>query len=221
MLDAVIFDMDGLLIDSEPFWHRAEQTVFASLGLTLTTAMCRQTTGIRIDEVVGHYYRLHAWTGPSQAEVAAAIIAEVTRLIASQGQAMVGVHETLQLFREQNVRIALASSSPHGMIDTALAKLEIGHYFDVLSSAADEPYGKPHPAVYLSTAVKLGVSPAHCLAFEDSFPGLIAAKAAGMKVVAVPDPHQFGQARFNAADLTLPSLRDFVLEDFLDAQTIN
>ena len=209
MLDAVIFDMDGLLIDSEPLWHRAEKKIFARLGIELTTRMCLQTTGIRIDEVVHHWYRRQPWEGRNLTEVAEDIIAEVHRLAMCEGLPLAGVKEALDLCARQGYTLALASSSPRSMIEAVVDKLEIRDYFSVLCSAEHESHGKPHPAVYLNTARQLGVVPNHCLAFEDSFAGVIAAKAASMKVVAVPSPAQFDEPRFHAADLKLASLTQF------------
>lgn len=212
MLGAVIFDMDGLLIDSEPLWHRAEQRVFAPLGLALTTEMCLRTTGVRIDAVVRYWYRRHPWKGRSLEQVADDIVAEVHQLALTEGQALPGVRETLELLRATGLPLALASSSPLSLIEAVVDKLNIAEYFSLLCSAADENHGKPHPAVYLRTARQLGVAPQACLAFEDSFPGVIAAKAADMRVVAVPGQLQFAEPRFAAADLKLASLRDFTPE---------
>ena len=81
--------------------------------------------------------------------------------------------------------------------------------FRVIASASDEQYGKPHPAVYLSAAGRLGVEPQHCLVFEDALLGIISAKAARMTVVAVPEELNHGDVRFQLADRVIESLRDF------------
>ncbi len=95
------------------------------------------------------------------------------------------------------------------MIEAVLRHLGIRHYFSVLCSAADEEHGKPHPAVYLKTAAKIGVPSPHCLAFEDSIPGVQAAHAAGMKVVAVPDAFHYERDEYAVAQLKLASLAEF------------
>ena len=98
------------------------------------------------------------------------------------------------------------------IIAAVLETLGIGGYFRVAQSAEHEPFGKPHPGVYIEAARALGVEPLQCLAFEDSPNGVIAAKAARMTCVAVPDPALAADRRFGAADLVLGSLTEFRLE---------
>jgi sugar-phosphatase len=219
MLEAAIFDMDGLLIDSEPLWHRAEITVFATVGLHMTADECRDTTGVRIDEVVRIRHRQHPWTSKSVDQVEREIVAEVQRLSITEGEALPGVYKVLEDFAARAIPMAVASSSPLSMIEAIVAHLGIAQYFRVLCSAADEEHGKPHPAVYLNTARQLGVAPRHCLAFEDSIPGVQAAHAAGMTVVAVPDAHHYGKPEYAIAALQLRSLAEFDLCSFFPVRT--
>jgi len=111
--------------------------------------------------------------------------------------------------------MALASSSSMELINTFTGKFSLGRYFDVTYSAGSEEYGKPHPAVYQKTAGLLQVHPSSCLAFEDSFYGLLAAKAALMKAVVVPDPKYSGDTRFSIADLTIKNLLCFTEKEFI------
>ncbi|CAN5918488.1 hexitol phosphatase HxpB [soil metagenome] len=212
MLQAVIFDMDGLLIDSEPHWRAAEIEIFGALGLILTEEQCMQTMGLRLDEVVRHWHERHPWQQRSLKEVESEILQAVEDRVNLYGTAMEGVAEILELFRRQNFRIALASSSSLRLITFVLRKLGIREAFEVVHSAEFEEYGKPHPAIFLSTARQLGLPPTQCLVFEDSFNGLIAAKAARMKAVAVPEGDAFAQTRYDFADLKLRSLSEFNLD---------
>lgn len=214
MVQAVIFDMDGLLIDSEPHWREAEKAVFAPLGLHLTDQQCMQTMGLRIDEVVRHWHQRHPWPSPSLAEVEEDIVQQVQNLIEASGTAMEGVADTLAFFREKGIRLGLASSSKLRLINCVLDKLGIREAFAVVHSAEFEDYGKPHPAIFLTAAQMLQTDPTACLVFEDSFNGLIAAKAARMKTVAVPEGEAFLQTRFDIADLKLRSLREFTPAHF-------
>jgi len=209
-IKGLIFDMDGLLIDSEPLWLRAEQLVFATVGIELDPLMFKETTGIRIDDVVRLRYAEKPWANKSLAQVEAEILAEVQRLATTEGKALPGVYEVLEACSASGCIIALASSSPLHMIEAVITHLGIHEYFSVLCSAADEQHGKPHPAVYLTTAARMGLAPDSCLAFEDSMPGVLAAKAAGMQVVAVPDEHHFNREEFAVAQLKLASLADFL-----------
>jgi sugar-phosphatase len=206
MLRAVIFDMDGLLIDSEPLWVRAEIECFGKVGLDLSQANCEKNKGLRIDDVVDHWYARSPWTGPSPREVEARIVARIAELIRSEGQALAGMREALVIAREAGRALALASSSPSPVIDAVLDRLGIRSVFNAIVSAEKEAYGKPHPGIFLSTANRLGVAPTECLVLEDSLPGLIAAKAARMACIAVPFDWPAHDARFALADAVVPSL---------------
>ena len=205
MIAAVIFDLDGLLIDSEPFWRRAETEVFADVGVILTDAMCMQTTGLRLDAVVEHWFQRAPWKGKTKADVVGAIAKRVAELITAHAQPLPGVPDALAFFKVRGLPVALCSSSPMAVIDAALAKLQLTGRMRAVVSAEGESHGKPHPAVYLTTATKLGVAPETCLALEDSMNGCIAAKAARMKVIAVPEAHA-EHARFTFCDATLHAL---------------
>ena len=206
MLAAVIFDMDGVLIDSEPFWQRAQMAVFSGLGHPHSEEDCNSTIGVRIDQLVAHWYRLRPWVGPSQEEVMQRILDQVIALILSEGQPKEGVLEALVLMEAQGLKIGLATSSPFTMVEAVLGKLGIRDRFLAVHSAEVERFGKPHPDVYIHAAEKLGVEPVHCLAIEDSFTGLLAAKAASMKALIIPDPALVGDPRLAIADHQLRSL---------------
>lgn len=196
----VIYDMDGLLIDSEPFWRQAEIKVFASVGLHLTEDDCRATTGFRFDEVVEHWWHQKPWSGKTKTQIHDEVLDEMENAITHHAQPMSGVVESLEFFKNQNCRIALASSSAMRLIKATVQKLNIESYFELLVSAEHERYGKPHPAVFLRTAETLGVSPQNCLVLEDSLNGVLAAKAAKMKCVAVPYPEDFDNPKWIIAD---------------------
>lgn len=211
-IEAVIFDMDGLLIDSEPLWREAEVYVFNNVGVPLTVEMTTQTMGLRTDEVVSYWQNRHPWNTPSKQEVSQQIDGTVIEFIRQKCVAKEGVQEAILLCKEAGLPVAIASSSPMLLITTVLEKLGIANQIDAVHSAHDEAYGKPHPAVYISTAKTLGIQPAHCLAFEDSVNGVISAKAAKMKCIAIPEPNSRNDKRFGIADITLNSLLDFMPE---------
>lgn len=205
LFDSAIFDMDGLLIDSEPLWRRAEVEVFASVGLTLTEAMCEATTGLRIDEVVAHWHARAPWEGEAIDAVAARIVDRMIGLVTAEGVAQPGAHAAVDACARAGLTLALASSSPDRLIDATLTRLGLSERFAVRRSAQHESHGKPHPAVFLHTAEDLGVAPTRCLVFEDSLNGVLAAKAARMTCVAVPE---VDDPRFCIADLVLRSLEE-------------
>lgn len=210
---AVIFDLDGLLIDSEPLWREGESRIFRSLGMPVEPEDIRATMGMRLDEAVAYWHAHHPWRdGHTHQEVMAMVEAEMVRLIRERGEPLPGARQAIALARELGLRTAIASSSTAPVIDAALDRIGVRDLVEVVRSAADEPYGKPHPAVYLTTAALLGVPPRACLAFEDSVAGVIAAKAAGMTCVAVPDAHTRTRPEMGAADEVLGSLTEVTPE---------
>ena len=209
MIDTVIFDMDGLLVDTEPLWIIAMQDVLATVGVTITPELAAQTTGLRTVEVVDYWYDYFQWKGKSKEQVSAEIMEAVTGQVLQRGKPMEGVHYILEFFKGRGLKIGLASSSPLDFIHFVLDHFRLEPYFQAVASAEHEPYGKPHPAVYLSCAQSLGSNPLNCLAFEDSINGTIAAKAARMKVVAVPEVHNRQNPKYILADLKLDKLSDF------------
>jgi beta-phosphoglucomutase-like phosphatase (HAD superfamily) len=209
-ITGVVLDMDGLLIDTEPVWRTAEKEVFAELGIELTEADVLDTTGMRIDELAAAFLSRRppspSRAGPSPVEVAARITDLVVDYVGRAGEPMPGVPEAIALFERSGLRLAIASSSPERLIDAVCARLKLD--IDIRCSALDEPRGKPAPDVYLAAARRLRLTPARCLAVEDSPAGVVAAKAAGMTCVAVPDPLLTGDPRYRRADLVLPSLTE-------------
>lgn len=212
---AVVFDMDGLLVDSEPLWVRAEIEVFGEVGLTLAERDCALTKGLRTDDVVGYWYARRPWPGPSPREVEARLVARVAELVATEAVALPGVSSAIAAARSATACVALASSSPSVIIRATLARLGLEGAFDVVQSAETEPFGKPHPGIFLATAARLGVAPIACVVLEDSLTGVIAAKAARMACVAVPFDHPRHDPRFVLADEVVASL-EHVTPELLD-----
>lgn len=202
-MQAVIFDLDGLLVDSEPLWYQAEIELFKTVGLHLTVEDCRETTGIRIDEVVALRFRQHPWTKVTQNELRDRIVARMVELMRMKAEPKPGALEAVDEVAKRGLKLAVASSSPHSLIWAALSRLNLERRFSIVHSAENEPRAKPYPDVYLTAARLLGVKPLHALAFEDSLPGVVAAKSAGMRCCAVPEhPNE----AFLQADLVLESL---------------
>ena len=208
--------MDGLLIDTEPIWRRSEIEVFGELGLHLTEEQCMQTMGVRVAEVVKLWYSRHPWEGPSCEEVTRRIYASVIKHVLSEGECMPGVMHALRVVRDRGLLCGIASSSSEILIRAVIQRLGIAEYIQMICSADDEEEGKPHPAVYLTAARRLGVAPEQCVALEDSPNGVLSAKAAGMLCIVVPDRFLAGDQRMRRADLRLESLEDLSSET-LDA----
>lgn len=209
MLQAVLYDMDGLLANTEPLWQDAEIKVFNALGVPLTRELCRQVMGQRIDEVVKYWYSLYPWQGSDLKTVENQVIEELLYLIDQRAELLPGVMESIALVEKNGWKKAVASSSALRIIEHLLKKVGIREHFALVCSAEFEPYGKPHPSIFLATAEKLGVEPQACLVLEDSVNGVIAGKAARMKVIAVPDHTMANDPRFCIADVKITSLMQF------------
>lgn len=204
-LRATLFDMDGLLIDSEILWHEAEVEIFSSLGVPIDEAADRSTKGLYVAEVVQVWFEAYPWSGPSLAEVEQQLLDRVGDLIEEKGVLLPGAQRAIALASERGP-IALASSTPLHLIKRALRHFHLDTLFASLHSAENEPYGKPHPGVFLTAAAALGVAPTRCLVFEDSAAGVLAAKAGRMTVVAVPVPGDRDLPAFSLSDVVLDSL---------------
>lgn len=213
-LKAVIFDMDGTLCDSEPFWQIAEYEVFSTVGVTLTTEMMHSTIGLRIDEVIRNWYDQFPWEGKSEAQIHEEIVDRVIALVRERGELLPGVKAAIAQVKRSGLRIALASASPMRLIEAVVDHFGIRDSFELLRSGVDDSHGKPHPAVYIRTAVDLGVAPVNCLAIEDSFNGLLAAKAARMRCLLVPSVGGLDDRRWGIADQVLQSLEAFNLGEW-------
>ncbi|MGR6503896.1 hexitol phosphatase HxpB [Shewanella sp. Koi 1] len=207
-IQAVIFDMDGVLIDSEPLWQRVEYEVLSALGVPVTIETIQQTTGLRIDQCVDYWYHKAPWADYDNAKVSTAIVDKVAEEILRTGEAMQGVQQAIDYCQAKGLKIGLATSSFYTIIEAVLSKLGLSDKFMAVQSAEGLTYGKPHPEVYLNCAAALGVDPRYCLAIEDSFNGLIAARAANMQTVAIPAPEQRGEAKWVIAHHQADSLLD-------------
>lgn len=209
-IKAVIYDMDGVIINSEPLWREAEILTFKTVGLHFTEDMCRETMGMRLYEVVEYWYDKLGWEGKSLQQIEEELLTTVTQLIIEKGTAIEGVYESLEFFKQKGYKLALASSSAMSLIKTVLEKLKLNDYFEVVNSAENLDYGKPHPMIFINTAKDLGVKPVNCLVIEDSFNGLLAAKAALMKTIVVPEEENWNNPNFNIADHNLKSLNQIL-----------
>ncbi|MGE4262475.1 hexitol phosphatase HxpB [Shewanella sp.] len=209
---AAIFDMDGLLIDSEPFWAKAERKVFSSMGVELSDSLCRETATMTTRDVTKFWYQRFPWKRKSIEDVENDVIDCVDELIRKHGVPMPGAKQIIDSFCSRNYKVGLSTNSPYRLINTVLEKLDIAQCFDGISSSEHMEHGKPDPAVYLSTLQKLGVTAKHCIAFEDSVSGMKAAKTAGIKTIVVPPTYDFDNPDYSLADKKWRSLCEFMKE---------
>jgi sugar-phosphatase len=208
-LNTVIFDLDGLLIDSEPLWKEAADETFMMYQFVLSKEDYAKTTGLRTKEFVEHWLRANKIPLEEEPSVSKIIINKVVEKVSAKGMPKPGVTHIFNYFIDRAFKIGLASSSPMELIEVAIKRLNVGPHLNVITSGSELEYGKPHPEVYLNCARSLDSAPLQCICFEDSFNGVLAAKAAKMKCVVIPSVHDYKDLRFHAADLKISSLQNF------------
>lgn len=200
---ALIFDMDGLLVDSEPLWHRVEREFAAARGGHFTEEMALACTG----QGIGQTIRFMGERLGFAVDVERDIVEIVDRFIAHvDGLALKpGAAEFLDEARGKT-RMALASSSPRRLIDAVLARFGVKEHFEVAVSGQEVPRAKPWPDVFLRTAELLGEEAAGCVVLEDSLNGARAARGAQMTVIAVPEGDWAGRGFEEVADVVVRDL---------------
>jgi HAD superfamily hydrolase (TIGR01509 family) len=209
--DAAIFDLDGVLIDSEPVWEQVRRGYVAEAGGQWQPDSQQRLMGMSTAEWA-RYLSVDLGVGRPPEVVAAEVIDRMARRYEQELPVLPGAVEAVRRLGDQ-WPLGLASSSPTRLIQTVLEATNLAHRFVVTMSTEEVPRGKPAPDVYLAVAGKLGVAPGTCVAIEDSSNGLRAAHAAGMRVVAVPHPVYPPQPDALAlADLVVAELDDLTVD---------
>ena len=201
---AIIFDMDGVVVNSEHLWAQAEYEVFTALGVEVTHELAVITKSMTTIAVASFWYERFPWENTTLQEVEELVISRVIALIEAEHCEIAGIKLFLMQLKAKGYKIGLATNSPYRIIPAVLEKAGIADYFDTIASAEFEPHGKPHPGIYLSASKKLNIDPQYCIAIEDSYSGMLAAKTAGMKVVAFTNGG-------SAVDL---SLADHIIDEY-------
>src|SRR2546426_8438628 len=205
---AVIFDMDGVLVDSEPLGMEAMRRVMARQGVTYTEADNNEFVGRTTREecqILKTRHRLEA----DERDLTRQYVDILVDLVRERPRPMPGVPDVLGELLTAGYRMALASSAEPVVIATNLDELDLRRFFEAIVSGTEVARGKPAPDVFLETATRLGLAAERCLVVEDSRNGLLAAKAAGMACAVVPCANT-RQQDFREADYLLSALRDLV-----------
>jgi HAD superfamily hydrolase (TIGR01509 family) len=215
MIEAVVFDMDGLLVDSEPLWQRARIAAFGAERLRWTEADQQRVMGsstrawaVQIQDKLGEAYGLE--------EIIDRVLAQMAALYRQAVPLMPGAHEVITMLRGR-YPLGLASGSPYRLIEVVLQETSWDGAFSHVLSTDDLPRGKPAPDIYLAIAGRMGVPTGHMAVFEDSPNGILAGLEAGARVIAVPArDHPPSDDVLRGASLVLDSLHDFSLEMLRD-----
>jgi HAD superfamily hydrolase (TIGR01509 family) len=205
---AVVFDMDGLLLDTETLWHQAEVELFERHGGSFTWDDKLAVIGTSHD-FTARYFADRLGEPPERgSQLVDEMVDLMHERVRRSVQARPGAVELMRGLREMDdVGLGLASNSPRRLVDTALATASMADAFDAIVTADDVDHPKPAPDIYLLVCRQLGVSPADALALEDSASGVAAAKAAGLTCIGVP---QYAETDVSAADRVIDSLEDLL-----------
>ncbi len=209
-ITAVIFDMDGILVDSEKFWQRARIDFATTVGKPWTTDDQRVLMGSSTREWV-KYMQQRLELDMTHEQVEDAIKNRLLAYYEKELPVLSGAVDAVKLAASR-YRVGLASGSAHWAIEAIMRITGLSHYFGAVVSGDEVARGKPAPDVFLETAHRLGTPPDQVVGVEDSANGIRALKAAGMKAIAVPTHELPLSAEVLAlADAVLPSLKQFDL----------
>lgn len=213
MIKAVVFDFDGLILDTESVWFECYQEVLRTYKMELALEQFAPSIGTHGTEFLDYIDLTLKQPGIS-AEVDKAVSLLHNQKM-EQLEARAGVHEYLEEAQQLGLKIGLATSSNRAWIDRFLTKLGLADYFQVIRTSDDVSKVKPDPELYTQVVTALGVEPYEALAFEDSLNGLTAAKAAGLRCTIVPNPVT-SFLPFEHHDLRLTSMTEMTLTEIID-----
>jgi len=209
-LEAVIWDMDGVIADTAPYHFKAWQEVFQKRGINFTTEDFKHNFGQRNDTIIR--YALGKNASPDEVDVIANEKEENYRQRVAQNiKPLSGAIELIRALKEHGVKMAIASSSPMENIQLVTRGLAVNNYFQVIVWGREVTEGKPSPQAFLLAAKRLEVEPKNCVVIEDAVAGVTAAKRAGMKCLAVTNTHP--EKSLMEADLVVDTLEAVSVDD--------
>ncbi|RED36626.1 HAD family phosphatase [Paenibacillus sp. VMFN-D1] len=210
MSGAFIFDMDGVIIDSEPIHFDVDIKTLDYFGVKTTEQELERFVGMTNPEMLGIFRQEHNLVHTIQEMIEYQLNLKMNILNNLEIEPIEGIRELIAQLKERNIPMAVASSSPRIFIEGVLGKFGLSHFFKTVVSGEEVPKGKPAPDIYLETAKQLGVDPPNCVVLEDSRNGVIAAKKAGMMCIGYLNPNS-GNQNLDQADITVHSYDEIKL----------
>ncbi|QYR23497.1 HAD family hydrolase [Paenibacillus sp. sptzw28] len=207
MIEAFIFDMDGVIIDSEPIHFDVDVQTLDYFGTTIKKEALEKYVGMTNPEMWGLIRQEYNIMQSVDEIIEYQLANKITILQTLNIEPIDGIWELIIELKQNNIPIGLASSSPRVFIEAVLKKFTISEFFDCIISGEEVNKGKPAPDIYLEAAKLLGAGPRNCMVLEDSRNGVAAAKAAGMRCVGYINPNS-GNQDLSGADLIIRSVRD-------------
>jgi HAD superfamily hydrolase (TIGR01509 family) len=206
--EAVTFDLDGVLADSEPWWNQIDTKLLAEHGINYRGEYHRNVLGVSYRLAV-EFYKNAFHISASIEELMRRRGEIATDFFANRVGLFPSAKATLEQLREMKLRLAVATSSVSASARPFLDRTGIKGFFDVIVTGDEVSQGKPHPDIYLQIAKKIGIAPEACLVIEDALAGVAAAKAANMRVAAIPDARFVDPREYEKeADYVLGSLSE-------------
>ena len=208
MISAVIFDLDGVLADSEPWWNQIDAKLLAEYGATYHGEYHQNVVGVNYRLAVEFYKKAFGLSAPTE-EMMRRRGEIATDFFANRIGLFPQVKEVLLALRQMKLCLAVATSSVGASARPFLDRHQLTGFFEVIVTGEEVERGKPAPDIYLRAADKLGIHAVACLVVEDALPGVAAAKTANMRVAAIPDPRFVDPDEYeNKADYLLGSLKE-------------
>ena len=208
MLSAIIFDLDGVLADSEPWWSEIDAKLLAERGVTYCGEYHQNVVGVSYRLAVEFYKKAFGLSVPTE-EMMRRRGEIATEFFADRVDLFPNVKEVLEKLRQMKLHLAVATSSVSASARPFLDRHQLTKFFEVIITGEEVKDGKPAPDIYLFAADKLGIRVDACLVVEDALPGIGAAKAANMRVAAIPDTRFVDFAAYEKeADYVLGSLNE-------------
>ena len=204
-MKAVIFDMDGVIVDSEPLHFQVDMKILGALGVPVTQAYFEKFVGMTNPEMWEKVIREFRLTATVDELVGRQMGAKLQYVAETDLEPIIGVSGLVDRLRRAGLLLAIASSSPRLFIEAVVSKFRMTEVFKVIVSSEEVPRGKPAPDVYLEVARRLSVLPDECAVIEDAYHGVVAAKRAGMTCIGYRNLNS-GKQDLSAADCIVDSI---------------